>query len=459
MEKFKFVAKNRISKLPKETGVYALSKGAELLYIGKAVNIKERVKQHFQQPSYCDSLFLDKVKKVGYIKTDSEFAEHSAHLTSHPTPQGSTIEALILEANLIKKYRPKYNVVWKDDKNYFYVAITNEEFPRVFITHQLKIKNCKLKIDIIGPFVEGKSLKTTLTFLRKVFPYYTSKSHPRGSCLWCGLRLCPGPNPDRKDYRKNIKNLISVLRGKSGKVLRNLKEEMEKSSVSQDYEKAAKLRDKIISLEKIISHTRVFEPVDLRLQQTVEIDPQQVLRRILNVKKAIRRIEAYDISNIQGKEATGAMVVFTNGQPDKSQYRKFKIKIAGKPNDVAMLKEILSRRFNHLEWPLPDLMLIDGGKAQLNAALSITRNPNFPSRVGAHVKPAGEMWGKAREKLGFRIISLAKRKNELFVEGRKKPVLLKTMPREIFNLILQLRDEAHRFAIAYHHKLRIKTLL
>jgi len=392
MEKFKFLKKSNLSRLPTTVGVYAFKKGAKFFYVGKAANIKERVKQHKD--------LLGLAKEIGYIKTNSE------------------IEALILEAKLIKKIQPKYNVLWRDDKNYFYVAITKESFPRVFITHQLKIKNCKLKIDFIGPFIEGTSLKRALTYLRRTFPYYTSKSHPKGSCLWCHLKLCPGPDPVKSEYQKNIKNLVFVLEGSSRKVLNDLKRRMKKSSLLQEYEKAAKIRDKITSLERVIN-------------------PQQIPGRA----------EAYDVSNIQGEEAAGSMVTFINGRPAKNFYRKFKIKISGKPNDVAMIKEILSRRLRHAEWPYPDLILIDGGKAQLNAALRAINLAKPSYRLGL-------------AKFGnIRIMSIAKKKNELFIEGRKKPVLLKTLPREMFNLILQLRDEAHRFAISYHRKLRKKRLL
>ena len=383
MEKFKFLKKSNLSRLPTTVGVYAFKKGAKFFYVGKAANIKERVKQHKD--------LLGLAKEIGYIKTNSE------------------IEALILEAKLIKKIQPKYNVLWRDDKNYFYVAITKESFPRVFITHQLKIKNCKLKIDFIGPFIEGTSLKRALTYLRRTFPYYTSKSHPKGSCLWCHLKLCPGPDPVKSEYQKNIKNLVFVLKGSSRKVLNDLERRMKKSSLLQEYEKAAKIRDKITSLERVIN-------------------PQQIPGRA----------EAYDVSNIQGEEAAGSMVTFINGRPAKNFYRKFKIKISGKPNDVAMIKEILSRRLKHAEWPYPDLILIDGGKAHLNAASKCLKW-NFK-----HI---------------IKVMAIAKKENKLYVEGRTKPILLKGLPREMFNLILQLRDEAHRFAISYHRKLRKKRLL
>lgn len=230
------------------------------------------------------------------------------------------------------------------------------------------------------------------------------------------------------------------------------------ASKNQDFEKAAKIRNRMWSLEKILANARIFGQ-----QALAPLDDWQktgiILQKIIGSKKELSRIEAYDISNIQGQEATGSMVTFVDGKPNKSFYRKFKIKIAGKPNDTAMIKEILSRRFKHTEWGWPDLILIDGGKAQLNAALSIAKNPNFLSCVGAHVEPAGEMWGKARKKLGFRVISLAKKHNELFAQGKKNPLLLKNLPREISNLMLHLRDEAHRFAISYHKKLREVDLL
>jgi excinuclease ABC subunit C len=407
MEKFKFLKKDAFSRLPEMVGVYCFKGRRNILYIGKAVNIRTRVKNHFGQPNFRDNLFINQTEKVGYIKTDSE------------------VEALLLEAKLIKVFQPKYNVLWRDDKNYFYVEITRDEVPAVSIVHQKK-----KKAEYIGPFVEGTALKKTLRLLRRSFPYYTARRHPKKECIWCHLKLCPGPNPNKKEYKKNIRKLIKVLKGESNTVLRELKREMKTASRNQEYEKAAKTRDQISHLETIISHARVLEPKI----EPVEGPSQQILRKILNAKKPIRRVEAYDISNIQGKEATGSMVVFVNGKPDKSFYRKFKIRTQGKPNDTAMIKEVLKRRLKHKEWPLPDLVLIDGGKAQLNAAKSVVKKKTTS-------------------------MALAKRNNELFVGNRKNPILLKSLPREISNLILHLRDEAHRFAISYHKKLRKQTLL
>lgn len=386
MEKFRFLEKNKIANLPKTAGVYVFSaKGGDFLYIGKAANIKNRVKNHFSQPTYKDEIFSEKAKKIGYIKTDSE------------------IEALLLESELIKKYRPRFNVLWRDDKNYFYVAITKQKRPWVFLTH----RPTKL-----GPFVDGTAIKKTLKVLRNAFPYYTQRNHPKNLCVWCHLGLCPGPNPNLKKYKKDLNDLKAILMGKKYAVLKKLKKEMQTASKKQNFGKAKELRDKIWALEKTLSNSRIIFPV---MTQRTNLWHQE-----------IHRIEAYDISNIQGKLATGSMVVFIDGRPAKKFYRKFKIKIAGKPNDTAMIIEVLKRRLKHKEWQLPGLILIDGGKPQLSAAKSVIKN--------------------------IPVAALAKKHNELFID--KNPALLKNMPRDFSDLILQLRDEAHRFAITYHKKLR-----
>ncbi len=435
MENFSFIKPKNFSKLPGTTGIYCFKRNGQFLYIGKALNIRERVKNHFQSQNYRDNLYLDSMKSIGYIETNSE------------------IEALILEAKLIKKYQPKYNTIWKDDKNYFFVGITKEDFPKVFITHQtkkIKIPKSKIqtkskiqnpKLAFIGPFVDGGALKQTLKSLRKAFPYRSCNKIPKHPCLWYQLKRCPGPCSLKIEgypislNLKNAKNILKILQGKKKRVLTDLKKEMNLASESQDFEKAAKIRDRIIALEKVMKHAKILEPVEVRPQPVPRLG---LLQEVLKSKKEIKRIEAYDISNIQGQTAAGSLVVFTEGKPDKSQYRKFKIKIAEKPNDTAMIKEVLTRRLAHEEWSYPDLILIDGGIAQLNAALEIK---NEKCKVKNY-------------NLKLKIMSLAKKKNELFIEGRKKPILLKALPREIFNLILQLRDEAHRFAIKYHHKLR-----
>lgn len=440
MKRFKLFKKDFISKFPQKPGVYVFKKNKDFLYIGKAINLKRRANSHFQKTNYRDNLFIDQVKTIGYIETNSE------------------IEALILEANLIKKYRPKYNIVWKDDKNYFYVGITKAKLPQIFWAHQLKTRKIKEKAIFIGPFVNGSAIKSTLKVLRRAFPYYTVKKHSKTLCPWCHLNLCPGPNPNKKEYQKNIKGLISVLMGNGSVVLKNLKREMEAMSKSQKFERAAKIRDQLFALEKILENTRLpmFKTVNLK-RQIKFTSPKNVfkktkqktlaswkkteseLKKILKIKKNISKIEAYDISNICGKFATGSMVVFLRGKPKKELYRRFKIKISGKPNDTAMIKEVLSRRLKHLEWTFPSLILIDGGKPQLNAALLVKKEESIAKKII--------------------MASIAKKHNKLHLENYKEALLLENLPREIFNLVLHLRDESHRFAITYHKKLRKKELL
>ena len=401
---------------------------------------------------------------------------------------------MILEANLIKKYQPKYNVIWKDDKNYFFVGVTKEDFPRVFITHQPKsIYNLQFTIyNFAGPFVDGKALKQTLKILRKVFPYRSCKNLPKprtraklgagpvqnrseasGSgrpCLWYHLGRCPAPCLIRtlkenlrfptgqaklakqipltlkkmgKECRKNAENVFKIFQGKKNQVLKNLKKEMKGASKLEDFERAAKIRDQILAFEKVLEHTKIFNEIESYVIKKpwqnyyVWRKNSEKLKKVLGIEKIISRVEAYDVSNIQGQMATGSMVTFINGKPDKNFYRRFKIKIEGKPNDIAMLKETLNRRLNHPEWGMPDLILIDGGRAQLNIACQCLI-PGVKQKI--------------------KVMALAKKENKLFIENQKEPILLKDLPREIFNLILQLRDEAHRFAISYHKKLREKDL-
>ena len=504
MEKFRYIAKTKLSTLPKAPGVYALLSPKAILYIGKAVNIQDRVKNHFTpslrpvlrstategdqgyggHANFKDSLFIDKVTKIGYIKTDSD------------------IDALLLESRLIKAKQPKYNVMWKDDKKYFYVAITKEKLPRIFLTHQPFVASApqviptlravrlerglrplykkgegtersEVRMQYIGPFVEGKAIKQVLRLLRRIFPYYTSKKHGPLPCQYCHLNLCPGPTPDKVAYKKNIHNLIAVLKGKRTSVLKQLEKEMNKAAKSQDFERASVLRDQFLSLERIVSHAQHLSPVVSESLHWNAIEKE--LQKLFLTKKRITRIEAYDISNIQGKEATGSQVTFFKGVPLKESYRKYKIRlvydktqdiakhsagtprynarrsqaVGSDPNDFAMMTELLERRLLHPGWPYPQIMVIDGGKGQLTAALKAISNLislSYPQLTESKLQ-------------GIKIVALAKKHNELFFPKKPKPVLLRDLPRPLENLFLHIRDEAHRFAISYHRFLHRKETL
>lgn len=421
---FSFLANMNTADIPQTSGVYAFYKDRQFLYIGKAVNLRSRARNHFQQPTPKDGIFIDSIDRIGYIETDSE------------------IEALLLESLLIKQHKPKYNVIWKDDKNYLFVAITKEPLPRIFFTHQPNRESPTAWY--AGPFVETRAIKRTLRALRRVFPYYmyakAAKPHANKPCQYCQLGLCPGPNPDAKEYRKQIQKLKAILEGKKPRVLAQLQKEMADVSRKQDYERAAGLRDQLRDLEVVLSHARVLQPVqEKQLVNWREI--QAYFQQIFQTSRPLSRAEAYDISNIQGVSATGSMPVFIDGIPSRTHYRKFKVRIAGKPDDFAMLREVLTRRLAHAEWKYPDLMIIDGGKGQLSSAMKvISLSPNPEAK-------------------NILLCSIAKRHNELFLPGNPNPLLLKDMPAFVSNFILHIRDEAHRFAITYHRSLRKKSLL
>jgi excinuclease ABC subunit C len=401
-------------------GVYILkNKTGKIIYIGKSTDIKQRIKTHLKSSSFAGEIY-----KTDYIETQNE------------------AEALIRESELIKKYKPRYNILLRDDKQYFYVTFTREKLPKLLVTHQpeksLVIGHWSL-VGYAGPFTDGKSLKLVLKYLRKAFPYYTEK-HGRLPCSYCHIGLCPGPNPDILEYKKNITKIKQILNGKKPRVISTLRKEMTGFAENLEFEKAAKARNQISALENIFSHGTFF---DYPLPPTAvgglpllkgEINPL-LTKEGLGVVKSL---EAYDISNIQGREPVASMIRFDNGKPNKSLYRKFRIRLPEKPNDTAMIREVIRRRLAHPEWPYPDLFLIDGGRGQLNAALRQCQMSNVKCQLA----------------------SLAKRFNELYIPNRKRPIPLNELPERTKNLLMHARDEAHRFAISYHRKLhRKKSML
>lgn len=401
-------------------GVYVFRRGSTPLYIGKAENLKKRLASYFRNSSLLPAKLqhmLGEATRLETIKTASE------------------VEALIREAELIKKYRPKYNVTMRDDKNYFYVGITDDTFPRLFVTHQPR-KNQYLRY--LGPFTSGKALTSTLRLLRRVFPYCTCKTLHARPCLSSQIGRCPGycctksGEGSRRAYLKNIERIVSVLSGKRTKLTVALMREMRRAAAQERFEEAARLRDTLEGLRQVFSHSPLLERSETRhAWQTV----RQKLKSLLGITKPLRRVEGYDISNISGREATGSLVVFTDGAPDKDQYRKFRIRTVQGSNDVAMLKEVIKRRLAHAEWPMPGLMVVDGGKPQLGAALSVLREFG----MGGTVRPL--------------VTALAKREETLYT-GKGGMIHLKKGDPMLLHFFQRIRDESHRFAKRYHHKRR-----
>ncbi len=419
--------------VPVNPGVYIFWHKSKPLYVGKAANLRKRVSSYFRANA------SDKVRQ---LRNEAEYIEFRI--------MRSDIEALVTEANLIKRYMPKFNVLMRDDKNYFYVAITQEQFPRIYIAHQLerdragKVKLKNVHAEYIGPFTSGSALKEALMFLRGVFPYCTCREQHKRPCLNSQIGRCPGyccyhtihdthNTKQKEEYNANIKNSIAILSGRGQKLLKELNYAMWDAVKKQEFEKAAELRDTIASIENIFAHKGIARrrPVHTRHMlhwQKIE----RVLQTLLGVDSPIRRAEGYDISNISGTQATGSMVVFINGKPDKNEYRMFKIKTVGQPDDVAMHREVMRRRLARRDWPRPDMIVIDGGKPQLNA-------------VQKELRPGNS---------DIYLTALAKREEELFIEGKGEPQRLDSLPPEVKFFFQQVRDESHRFAKRYHHKLR-----
>ncbi len=423
-----------IKSAPAGPGVYVFRRGKAPIYIGKAADLKKRLASYFRANA------SDKVRRLREEATALEWIETA-----------SDIEALIREAELIKRHLPKYNVLMRDDKSYFYAAITQEEFPRIFTAHKTQLEGKKLR-RVIGPFTSGSALRAVLKMLRRAFPYCTCAIPHKRPCLNAQIGRCLGYCCIREDqkarsrshaeYKKNIKNIIAVLSGKRKRIAAGLRRSMRAAAKKQDFELAARIRDQWEALENVFAHRPLFE-VELqtgggRFSDREWRAIEKVIRTLLDASRRIRRVEGYDISNISGVDATGSMVVFVNGRPVKSLYRKFKIKTVRGANDVAMHREVLRRRIAHPEWQYPDIIVMDGGKPQLNAASAALSK--FKIQSSKFKTP--------------RIAALAKREEELYIEGKATPVRLDSLPRPVMHFFQRVRDESHRFAKKYHHKLR-----
>ncbi|MBI2482998.1 GIY-YIG nuclease family protein [Candidatus Uhrbacteria bacterium] len=403
-----------LAPVPHQPGVYVFTRQGVPLYVGKAADLRGRLAAYAPGNSW----------KTDMLQEADGFRVHTTD---------SELEALLLEVNWIKVYRPKYNIVDRDQKSLLYIGITDEEYPQVLPTRIFAASGT-----YIGPFVSAYVVRQTLRALRKVFPYRCARmpiaeSHkPQARpCLYFHMGLCAGTCAGRitpEQYRRRvITPLIRLLEGKTTSARRAL----------DPTHRAL--------LDEVLAHTRVLSVTEKYANDVHE------LQRVLGLPRPPHRIEGYDISNTQGIEAVGSMVVAIDGEPALSEYRKFKIRsLEGKSNDIGMLTEVLTRRLAHSatkkqqgedeaereEWPMPDLLLIDGGKAQRNAALRVVR----------------------RSGLVIPVVSLAKREEEIYLPGASGPLRL-SRHAPALHLLQRIRDEAHRFAIGYHRKRRTKRML
>lgn len=556
----KLILADKIKNIPHRPGVYLYKDSdGRVIYVGKAVSLKNRVRSYFQagaKHSAKVKAMLRRAEDLEYIVTDSE------------------LEALILENNLIKEHRPKYNVLLKDDKTYPYIKVTlNEDFPRVHVTRRVLKDGAKY----FGPFTNSGAVHETLRLLKKIFPLRSCKQRELSSrdrpCLNYHIKRCLGPCcnlVDRAIYRETVREVVLFLEGRQEDLIKRLRQRMETAAEDLEFEKAAELRDQLLAVEKIVERQKVvsteavdqdviamargfdeacltvffirggkligrehyflegtdnlergevmvafvqqfygqteFVPAEVLLSEEIEkpelitawlgelrgrkvqlkvpkrgekyklvemasknallsLEQAQLERQAgreavdgalaelmasLGLTQPPQRMECYDISNTQGTETVSSMVVFEDGKPSKNQYRRFKIRTVDGPNDFACMKETLGRRFARAReeqelvakgelspdkakfTKLPDLIIIDGGKGQLSAAR------------------------EAMLEQGFDYIStfgLAKEEELLFAPARSEPIRL---PRESrgLKMLQRLRDEAHRFAVTYHRKLR-----
>ncbi|KAB2878278.1 excinuclease ABC subunit C [bacterium] len=553
---------NKLDNLPKTPGCYLFkSEQQKVIYIGKAKILRNRVRQYFQESKRDDlklQVMVSKVRDVEIIETDSE------------------VEALILESNLVKEYRPRYNIELKDDKSFPYIKVTDELFPRIYVTREKEKSGGRF----FGPYTDVKNLRHTLKTLHRIFPVRSCTHHFTAEtvhakkvklCLDYYIHKCDGPCQGligADEYCKIIEQMERFLVGKTNVLLKHMRNEMQGYASAQQFEAAAKIRDRIMAIENYTESQKVvfqdlsdkdilavaaeedqacgvvfkirdgkmigrqhfyFTRVEDKTQQQIletliknyylqsdyvpneiylQLEPDeptalrdwlqsksgeavvfvvpkigekhklvdmcernarlllgelklqklkakeafipkvlQSLQRDLNLKTLPRRIECFDNSNIQGSDPVASMVVFEDGKPKKSEYRKFKIKTVDGPDDFASMHEVLTRRYLRVlkeGLDFPDMIVVDGGKGQLSSAVSALEG------LGITVSKSGSD--------GQSIIGLAKRMEEIFFPGVTESIMIPKTSSSI-KLLQHIRDEAHRFAITFHRDRREKRVI
>ena len=425
---------DKVKHFPATPGVYLIKDGqGRVLYVGKAKNLRSRAGHYFTKAAAEDPRTADLVKLIA----DIDFL-----------PADSEVDALLLEARLVKDIQPRFNVELKDDKTFPYLQIRmREDFPRVEFTRTPRRRGVKL----YGPFTSAKTLRHAMQVLQRIFQFRTCsldirEDDPRWRwfrpCLLHSIRQCTAPcnfRVTREDYRKQIRKLRMVMEGKKDKLLHEMEAEMQAASAAMQFEKAARLRDDILALRKLGQRGEVEKDVQ---PEVFPIDPKKGLvglRKVLGLEKTPRTIEGVDIAHLGGEDMVASLVNFIDGLPFKPGYRRYKIKSVVGVDDFASIREVVTRRFRRLsqeEQTFPDILLIDGGKGQLNAALEAFRM--------LHIEPPV-------------LLSLAKREEEIYRPGEAGPLMLSRHSAAL-RLLQYVRDEAHRFAQHYHHILRRRKL-
>ncbi len=435
------IIKEKLAKLPKEPGVYFHKNSiGEIIYVGKAAVLKNRVSQYFHKSRLKDP------KTDALVKEISDFDWIVV---------ADEIEALFLEAEMVRRYQPRYNILLRDDKSVAYVRINiKDKAPAVTITRRPLDDGA----DYYGPFLQTLPLRRSLKYLRRIFPFSTHNSLPARGCLQYHIGLCPGPETadyNESEYKDNLRKLVLYIKGGRVQLIKDLEKEMKCASQEQNFELAAKKRNSLIALKSLRARIIFSDRDNLDLSKDHALYD---LSTLFNLDKPPKRIEGFDISHMSGTDTVASMVVFTNGIADKSYYRKFKMRIPGN-DDFAHINEVITRRLrksSQKSWQLPNLFLIDGGKGQLSSAI------------------------KARDEAGINtpMIGLAKKYEEIVIhkkssninlnltfinniKGYKKnqgDFIIIELPQSahLVKLLQRIRDESHRFAVSYHGTLKTK---
>ena len=416
------ITRKQIEQLPSTIGIYLFKKDREINYIGKSVNIKARVSSHLENAKLDNKerLIVNNSNTIEIIATESEF------------------KALIIEAKLIREFQPKYNSIWKDDKSPLYIKITvKEEYPKVFLVR----KESNVKSLYFGPFSSTKIAETIISDIRKIIPFCTQKKISKKACFYSKIRLCnPCPNEikninEKKHYKKNINQVVSILRGNVKKIINDLNKQLNVLTKNSKYEQAIIIRNKIFRFDRLLhlkdDSSFTINSIENNLEEMLVILKKYFFQLI-----KLDRIETYDISNLGLNQAVGSMVVMKNSQIDRGEYRRFKIKQVGLKSDFDRLCEVIKRRLKQ-PWPVPDLMIVDGGRPQIKTIIKVFQE----------------------NQINIPLLGIAKNPDRVIVGVEELPNLFLKNDSKVLNVIRLLRDESHRFARKYHLFLRSKDFL
>jgi len=416
------ITKNQVKDLPSTIGLYLFKKDKIINYIGKSVNIKARISSHLENAKLDNKerLITHNSNIIETITTESEF------------------KALILEAKLIRELQPKYNSIWKDDKSPLYIKITiKDEFPKVVITR----KETDKQNLYFGPFSSVRMVEKIINDIRRITPFCTQKKISKKACFYSKIGLCnPCPNEikninEKKQYKKNINQVISILNSNVKKIINDLNKRLNVLIKNSNYERAIIIRNKIFRFDQLL-HLKDDSSFTINNIENNLEEMKILLTEYFPELKQLNRIEAYDISNLGLNQAVGSMVVMKNSQIDRGEYRRFKIKQVGLKSDLDRLCEVVKRRLKQ-SWPVPDLMIIDGGRPQIKTILKVFQE----------------------NQINIPLLGIAKNPDRVIVGIEGLPNLFLKNDSQVLNIIRTLRDESHRFARKYHLFLRSKDFL